>query len=1212
MVRKKLSAWTKNNLREVKNTFERYIAIIGIIAIGVAFFAGLVITRDTMVATLDKYLVDHNMYDYRLLSTVAFDKDDYKHFEDLDGVKAAEGGISIDFHGTLKERDQTLIFKAHSITEEIGKLKLVTGRLPDNANEAVADSLNFNEDIIGETIKISNENDQDTLDTFALEEYTIVGTVQSTEYISPQRGTTNIANGSINAFIYIPEQGFDVDYYTEMFVKLDQDGFPYTKDYEELISENEEMIKRILDDRANARFSKVIDEANEEIAEAELEYQDGYNEYLSEKADVTKELEDAYAEILDGQNEILENEQKLVDGQEEIDEGLRKYNKGLRQYEDGLAEFEANKEITLKTLKEKQEEIDNNRAQVSRGINEIETSGVIEQYASLQEALTQLDENISIIDDNRPAIENGIKAIESSEAYPIIRQYDDISEGIDYYSNLKAQIQKNPLFIQLLQEQKTLEERLNILEAKPESETTKEEIAEIELIKASILEIESNPLIHKFYEVDQLLDTLLLYQDLTKTLSNMDQLILERNVVIDGIEQIEASGVIDQYNSLQKALIQLDEGQAQLNEGLINAEEEFTKAEQKLAKAKEELDEANNLLSSSQEEIDQGWETLNEGKAELADGLLEYEDGKKEAEEAFAEAEQELDDGKREIDDAKEKIADLKSPTTYVFDRSSNTGYSSFDNDSAIVAGIARVLPIFFFLVAALVCSTTMSRMVDEQRTQIGTLKSLGYSDIKITNKYVAYAGSAATIGCVIGYLLGITFLPWAIWTAFGMLYKFAPIEFIFDWKLALISLLVSLLSSAGVTFFTCRKELASTPANLIRPKAPKPGKRVLLERIPFVWNNLSFLRKVSIRNIFRYKKRLLMTILGISGCTALIVAALGINDSIGNIANFQFDDIMTYQYEVYYTEEMSDEDKDEFNEKHNKVLSENVFVAKETFELIVNDHSKTFNLISTDDQNISKLIHLNIDGQNIGYPKDGEVALNTKLADEAGVSVGDNVTIKISDTEHVEATLGGIYENYIDNYMYVTDTTYEMLFGEKPAHLNSFATTSQEGLDSVAGSIASDENVATLISTQNIREVVDDTMTSLNYVIWIVLGFAVALALIVVYNLNNINITERTREIATLKVLGFYEKETHVYVFRENLVLTAVGIFIGLFLGRGLLTFIMGQIKVDFVTFKQQIFPQSYIISVVVTFLITIGVNLILSKKIDKINMAESLNSGE
>lgn len=1274
---KKLTPWLKNNIREVKHTWERYIAIFAIIGIGVAFFAGLVITRDAMVATIDKYLDDHNLYDYRLLSTLAFEGDDPEAFLRLDGVESSVGSITKDFLGEFTNNEQVFVLKAHSMSDEINKLQVIEGRLPEKDNETVLDSMYFTSETIGQSLKVSLDNDADTRDSFKYKDYTVVGLVRSPEYINAQRGTTSLANGSIDAFVYIPEDGFDLDYYTEIFLKLNHSASPYSDEYKDLIASKEDSIKSLLDKLSLDRYDKVIEEANEELVDAEAKYQDGYNEYLSEKEKALKELDDAYEKLLDGQSEIKENEKKLIEGENELAKGFKEYEDGLRKYQEGLAEFESNKASVLKDLEDKQKEIDENRAKVLAGITEIESSdhfdliinydeaivanieklqeakaqieasGVIDTYNDLQDGLLQIEEGQKEIDANRKAIEAGLLAIENSEIGHIISQHGGISQAISHYEGLKSQ------FLELggpLDMYHKLEEELETLNELDTSTMTEEELLEHEGIKAQIQTqmkaIEDTGVLTNFIQVDSLLNGLYQvntqYSELLKGQEDLDlaQAVLDENKeaieaglksinesgvinqyqeVITNLfnlemakDQIDSSGVRDIYKELQAALKDLDQGQAMLDEGLALANAEFAKAEKELENAKTELDAAFNKLESARIELEDGKAALAEGKAELDDGFAEYEDGKKEADEAFAEAEEELEDARVKIDDAKKEIADLKTPNTFIFDRSHNSGYSSFDNDSSIVAGIAKVLPIFFFFVAALVCSTTMARMVDEQRTQIGTLKALGFSDRKITNKYVSYSASAAIFGCLLGYTLGTKYFPMAIWVAYGMLYDFAPLEFIFSPYLAIISLVVSLVCSAGVTFITCKNELIQPPAELIRPKAPKPGKRILLERIPAIWNRLGFLRKVAIRNIFRFKKRLLMTVMGVAGCTALIIAALGIEDSVGNIANYQFDDIMNYDYELYFSEGLSSEDINDFNEKYSDILSDNIFIAKETFEIIKDNQSKSFNLIASQNENISNLIDFHMEGEKVAFPEDGQVLLSHKLASEFGVKVGDRVKIKISDTENVDAIVGGIFENYINHYMYMSENTYQTLFSKEAKYLNSYATTNIEDLDRVANELTNDEDIIALVSTQSIRSAVEDTMSSLNYVVWLVLGFALALAFVVVYNLNNINITERTREIATLKVLGFYPKETYVYVYRENIVLTGLGIIVGLILGKGLLTFIMNAIQVDFVTFKQQIFPHSYLVAIIVTFLLTILVNLILRNKIDYINMAESLNSGE
>lgn len=695
--------------------------------------------------------------------------------------------------------------------------------------------------------------------------------------------------------------------------------------------------------------------------------------------------------------------------------------------------------------------------------------------------------------------------------------------------------------------------------------------------------------------------------------SEIDQ---NRNSLITAMKQIVESGALElyreQYETLEASLAQLEAGQIELNYGREKAEGEFTTAEAQLREAKNQLDSAKREIEKSKRDIQDGWEALEEGKNELADGFKEYEEGKEEAEEAFVEAEEELSKAKQEINDAWKEIEDIPTAEVFVLNRDHNVGYASFENDSAIVDGIAKVLPIFFFLVAALVCLTTMTRMVDEQRTQIGTLKAIGYSDGAIARKYIFYSGSAALLGCIIGYLLGTKFFPIAIWEAYGMMYGFSPLEYEFDLPLLVFSLAVSLLCSAGVTYISCKTELLQMPAQLIRPKAPKSGKRVLLERIPVLWNRISFLHKVSIRNILRYKRRFFMTVFGIAGCTGLVVAAMGIGDSIRNIANDQFDTIMTYDYNITFAEEQSKEDQRDFIKAYREELSEAVFVATYEKEVGKKSRFKKATIVATEDPDITKVIGLYSNGETLDYPDYGKVVINNGLAEALGLVIGDTITIKTNEIDTVEVEISNIFENYMSNYLFMTGETYEALFGEEAIYKNAFATTDKEDLYSVSALLSNDENVANVSVINDLRVMVENMMQSLDAIIWLVIACAGALAFVVIYNLNNINITERSREIATIKVLGFYANETRSYIFRETVILTLIGSLLGLLLGRLLHGFIMDRIRIDAISFKEQIFGSSYLIAVLVTFGITFLVNLILNKKIEKVNMAESLKSVE
>lgn len=624
-------------------------------------------------------------------------------------------------------------------------------------------------------------------------------------------------------------------------------------------------------------------------------------------------------------------------------------------------------------------------------------------------------------------------------------------------------------------------------------------------------------------------------------------------------------------------------------------------------------DRYQSLVSQATEEIDAAQEAYDSAHTDYqrqrmaAEALMPPEA----VEEAFRETQQQLAQAAAEIEAAKQEASLLQPPVTYVLDRSSNAGYSGFESDSSVVEGIAKVFPLFFFLVAALVCTTTMTRMVDEQRTQIGTLKALGYSNGRIIGKYVTYSGSAAILGCVVGFAAGTKLFPLFIWKAYQMLYHFAQIHYVFDWKLALISLLVCLLCSVGATYAACQKELRLMPAQLMRPKAPKAGKRVLLERIRPLWSRLHFLKKVSIRNIFRYKKRLFMMLLGVGGCTALVLTGFGISDSISNIVNDQFDGITKYELVVSFDIPMSASEQQTFQTETADLLKQCVFVQTDTCEA-VGAGAKEVNIIACDDAAICDLVSLHHDGTAISYPTDQTAVVSVGLADALGLSVGDRLSLRVSDTQTVDVPISGICDNYVYHYLYLSASAYESLFGKECTYQTAYATTLQGEPYAASAELMNTFGASSVTVIQGLRDRVNDMMHSLNYIVYLVIGCACALAFIVMYNLNNINITERVREIATIKVLGFYPQETHRYVFRENIVLSAMGIVLGLPAGIGLHRFVMQQIKIDMVSFRIHIAPLSYLLTLAVVFGMALLVDLLLQKKINRINMAESLKSVE
>lgn len=631
---------------------------------------------------------------------------------------------------------------------------------------------------------------------------------------------------------------------------------------------------------------------------------------------------------------------------------------------------------------------------------------------------------------------------------------------------------------------------------------------------------------------------------------------------------------------------------------VADAEAELANAKQTLA---EEKADAKQTLADAKKE-------LADAHAELADGWAKYNDSYAEFEEKIAEAEQ-------EIADAEADIANIEKPETYVLNRDTNIGYACFQNDSSIVEGLANVFPVFFFLVAALVCMTTMNRMVEEQRTQIGVLKALGYGEAAIMGKYLFYSGSAALAGCIAGYFLGIHLFPFVIWTAYGMMYQMGSIVYIFDGGTALLCLACALLCSMGTTWISCRHELKEVAADLMRPKAPRAGKRVFLEWLPFIWKRLKFLHKVSVRNIVRYKRRFFMMVIGISGCTALLVTGFGIRDSVVDIADQQFQEIQTYQFGITLKngiKDANDPSLTEFTEILDTYGGSFLPVLETTMDLQTPENLKSIHLIIVENPaQIGEYIDLHTpDKTAISYPKAGEAVICEKLAKRYRIQIGDTIHLFEENGKEVQAVVSGICENYIYNYIYLNAETYQTALGTF-LYKNVYANITKDAdIHAIGAAIMKANNITAVSINADMLVRFSSMMSSMNYIVFVVIACAAALAFIVLYNLNNINITERIREIATIKVLGFYRNETAAYVFRENTALTAIGCAVGLLLGKLLHIYVMHKVDIDLMSFDVHVKAVSYLLSILLTFAFTWIVNRIMTGKLENINMAESLKS--
>lgn len=551
-------------------------------------------------------------------------------------------------------------------------------------------------------------------------------------------------------------------------------------------------------------------------------------------------------------------------------------------------------------------------------------------------------------------------------------------------------------------------------------------------------------------------------------------------------------------------------------------------------------------------------------------------------------------------------------PTSFVLDRNYNIGYSCFESDSEIVEQVARVFPMFFILVAALVCMTTMSRMVEEQRTQIGVFKAIGYSDRAITGRYLFYSGSAALIGCVIGYTVGIFLFPGVIWMTYKLLYISIPMKFVFDPVLAAGAAGTSMLCSMGVTWISCRRELTGTSASLMRPRSPKAGKRVLLEHIPFVWNHMKFLHKVSVRNIFRYKKRFFMMILGISGCTALLLTGFGLKDSVSRFADMQYGDIITADAQAAFNVNDDGSVPDKITDKLGSSTSGYAFIHSSNWDLLYDNRVKSITLVVPESfEKMQQFMNFrNLDGSGTKMPGINEAIVSNSIQERYGADIGDTITLRDENLHEIKVRVVGVFENHVYNYVFIDPETIRSQTGAPVVYNGAYLNFIDDGKQNYFTALSRTPGITSVLLFEDLKTRMANMMSSLNYIVLLIIISAAGLAFIVIYNLTNINITERLREIATIKVLGFFRRETSAYVLRENLALTALGTAVGLGLGILLHKFVMAQIVVDLVSFRTEIRPMSFVLSALLTFVFNFIVNLFMEIKLEKINMAESLKS--
>lgn len=1010
---------------------------------------------------------------------------------------------------------------------------------------------------------------------------------------------------------------------------------------------------------------KVAD-AEKELADAEQELADGERDI----ADARRELDDGWAEYekakADAEQELADAYQKLTDGEREYADGLREYNDGVKRLEDAAQELADGE----RELADAERKVADGEREIADGERELaaaeaQLSGAAAQLA---DARRQLEASDSQLRDAKAQLDQGESAYQQlqslySQAEQAALAVNAKIPGASYTAEtLVAALKADPALAAAVPEAGALVAGWDAASAQMQAQTGAPlSAASLSGLRSTLDQSQAqyqsglaqyNEGLQKYragqaeYESGAA-QAAAARQQLADGRAELER---GRRELADGRAELEqgrrdyADGqreLDDAKAQLADARRELDEGWAEYNDGKREADEELAKAyreltdgedewaegvrdledgrqkvtdgRQELDDAKAELTDAEKELADAKAELDKAPSELADARQELDEGWSEYNDGRAEADEKFADAEKELTDAEKEVADAYETLRDLKHATTYALTREENTGYVCFDNDTSIVAAISVVFPVFFFLVAALVCMTTMTRMVDEQRTQIGVLKAMGYSNGQIISKYLFYAGSAALAGSILGYALGSTALPWIIWEIYALIYGFAPLEQIFLPDLALISLAAALLCSMGATYLSCRVELSRQAAELIRPKTPRAGRRVFLEYIGPLWRRLSFLHKVSVRNVLRYQSRLVMMVLGIGGCTALLCTGFGIRDSIASVADDQFGEITLYDYAVTFQDGQTQASAAAYLRQYGWDEADGLLVHSGSVDVAANGASKSVYLVVSSTDSLEGFLSLHSGEEAVPYPGPGEVVLNRGLAENMGISQGDAVRLRTDDLGELEATVSAISDNYVFNYAYVSEETFLQQAGEAPEY-NALYVLGHEGADPYeeGALLLEDDKVSSVTVNEASRAQVDSMLSRLDYIVVVVVLCAAALAFIVLYNLTNINITERIREIATIKVLGFYQNEVAAYVFREINILSLLGSLAGLGMGKALHAFVMDQIQIDAMFFACRIAPLSYVLSLCMTMLFTVLISAGMRPRLRRIDMAESLKSIE
>lgn len=1207
------NAMQKDFWREIQHTRSRFFSIMILVALSVAFLSGLKATAPDMKRTGDDYLDSLHLADIQLLSTLGLTDDDITAIRAQDKVEDAEGEYVIDAFASSDSLDA--VVKVLSLTGRgINEVLLRDGRMPERADECVVEEnmLSLMNIAIGDRITLTPGDDLS--DALSQNTYTVVGTVRSPVYLAVERGTSTLGSGTVKAYLYLPREAFTLDYYTAAYVRVSgaAEMTAFYSDYDDYIDAVIDELEPFGDARAQLRHDDLVDEATEKLDDAQKELDDAKAEADEELGKARKELRDArrklddgWKEYRDGQQELADSRVKLDDAKAELDDGevkyldgLREYQKALDDYERGRAEYEdglAEYENGAKKLAEGERELAAGRSNLESGQQQLNSLAKTVTDALAGTGSPYAGAPGKLLDDLGRGNSAAIAATDAALGGMRAQLEGGIAQAQGTIDKMQAQ---------LTEVNKTIEQ----LSKNPPESMTEEQAQTLAQMQAAKPELETGIATAQAQK------------------AQMEQQLAQ-------LQSVSASSIAANKRELDNGWSEYYSGAAELDAGrkeLLDAKKQLNDAKAQLNDAPAQLADAKKELSDARKKLDDGWKDYYDGEEQYADGAQEladayreltdgekdYRKGLREYADGKAEADEKIADAQEKITDARRKVADIDSCEWYIFSRSYNPGYTGFGQDADRMANLASVLPIIFFLVAALVCLTTMTRMVEEQRVQIGALKALGYSRLSISRKYIGYGLLPSLVGGVLGLVIGYILFPKMIFTAYQIMYQMPDIELHAYTDISLFSVLAAVACTTVATLWACLATLRETPASLMRPRTPKAGKRVFLEYIKPLWRRMSFIHKVTARNLFRYQKRFWMTVIGIGGCTALIIAGFGMRSSLLFTMSRQYDELFHYSAQVTLADNALPEERaavEDFLAGDSRVVNY-IPCAASSATVVTPSYSTTAYVEVMASDEIGKVVDLfdYKSGDPITMDDEG-VYIDQKLSELLKVSVGD--TFFLDGDVRGDVTVAGIYEHYTGHFIYMTPGYYENALhadGEPNAYLLNFTSDDTDTCNAIFEKLLDMSGVATTSRMRDTQDTYMHSMERVDFVVVIIILAAAALAMVVLFNLSNINITERQRELATIKLLGFYDGEVSAYVYRENIVLTLFGILLGCFMGHWLHIYLVRSTEIDLMMFGRQTATSAYVYAAILTMLFSVAVNILAHFRMKKIDMVESLKSAE